>query len=89
VSLCERTLRLVWGGLLTAVCAPAGADFTYRKNFNYLLEVEWMGGDSKMTEEEYAEERYCRDQVRPETDGRHFWAWLSGAGYERREGRLY
>jgi hypothetical protein len=32
-----------------------GADFTYRENFNDLLEVEWMGGDSEMTEEEYAE----------------------------------
>jgi hypothetical protein len=89
VSLCERALRLVWGGMLTAVCAPTGTDFMYRKNFNNLLEVEWMGGDSEMTEEEYTEERYRRDQLRPETGGRHFRAQLGGAGYERREGRLY
>jgi hypothetical protein len=67
----------------------AGADFAYRANFNVLLEVEWMGGDSEMTEEEYAEERYRRDQLRPETGGRHFWARLLGAGYVRGERRQY
>jgi hypothetical protein len=51
--------------MLTYVFLHTGADFTYRENFNDLLEVEWMGGDSEMTEEEYAEERYCRDQLRP------------------------
>ena len=34
-----------------------------------------MGGDSKMTEEEYAEERYRRDQLRPETGGRGTILW--------------
>jgi hypothetical protein len=46
-----------------------GADFSYRKNFNDLLEVEWMGGKSEMTEEEYEEQRYHCDQLRPETGG--------------------
>jgi hypothetical protein len=67
----------------------AGADFTYHETFNDLLEVEWMGGDSKMTEEEYAEERYQRDQLRPEMGGQYFWARLGGVGYVRREGRFY
>jgi hypothetical protein len=40
--------------MLTIAFAPAGADLTYCKNFNDLLEVEWMGSDSEMTEEEYA-----------------------------------
>ena len=55
--------------MLTSVVAHAGTDFTYCKNFNDLLEVEWMGGDSEMTEEGYAEERYCRDQLHPEMGG--------------------
>jgi hypothetical protein len=75
--------------MLTSVFAHAGADFTYRENFNDLLEVEWMGGDSEMTEEEYVEDRYRRNQLRPETGGRHFWARLSGAGYVRGEGQGY
>jgi truncated hemoglobin YjbI len=75
--------------MLMSVCVHAGADFTYRSNFNNLLEVEWMGGDSEMTEEEYAEERYRRDQLHQEMGGRHFRAWLGGAGYVRREGQNY
>jgi hypothetical protein len=39
-----------------------------------------MGGDSEMAEEEYEEELYRRDQLRPETGGQYFWAWLKGAG---------
>ena len=42
-----------------------------------------MGGDSEMTEEEYASERFRADQVRPETGGRRFWARRVGAGYVR------
>jgi hypothetical protein len=42
--------------MLTIAIVHAGADFTYRENFYDLLEVEWMGGDSEMMEEEYAEE---------------------------------
>jgi hypothetical protein len=61
----------------------------YRSNFNDSLEVEWMGGESKMTEEEYAEERYCCDQLRLETGGQHFRAQLGGAGYVSREGWNY
>ena len=48
-----------------------------------------MGGDSEMTEEEYAEERYRRDQLRPGTGGRRFRARRGGAGYVRRGGPLY
>jgi hypothetical protein len=66
---------------------PVGADFAYRDNFSNLLEVEWMGGDSEMMEEEYAEERYRCDQLRPETGGLYFWARLVGAGYLRSETR--
>ncbi len=47
------------------------------------------GGDSKMTEEEYAEERYCHDQLRPETGGQYFPFRLFGAGYVCGESRLY
>ena len=77
-------MRVVWG-YADFCCTCAGADFAYRANFNDLLEVEWMGGDSKMTEEEYAEERYRRDQLRPRTGGRRFRARRGGAGYVRRE----
>ena len=84
VSRRHSVLQVVWG------CADfcrsfAGADFAYRASFNELLEVEWMGGDSEMTEEEYAEERYRRDQLRPGTGGRRFRARRGGAGYVRRE----
>jgi hypothetical protein len=65
--------------MLTIAFVPVGADFTYRGNFNALLEKEWEGGDSKMTEEEYAEGCYPRDQLCPETGGRYFWARLVGA----------
>jgi hypothetical protein len=55
--------------MLTIATVRVGADFSYHENFNYLLEVEWMGGDSEMMEEEYAEGRYCRDQLHPGTGG--------------------
>jgi hypothetical protein len=71
--------------MLTSCCTFAGADFAYRASFNALLEVEWMGGDSEMTEEEYAGERYRRDQLRPGMGGRRFRARRSGAGYVRRD----
>ena len=66
----------------------AGADFFYRENHNELLEVEWMGGDSEMTEEEYAACRFHRHQLRPARGGRYFRARLDGAGYVRRETRF-
>jgi hypothetical protein len=75
--------------MLTIAFVPVGADFTYRETFNDLLEVEWMRGDSEMTEEEYTEGRYPRDQLRPETGGRYFLARFVGAGYVRVESRLY
>ena len=68
VSLLERVLQFVWG-MLTAVLVHAGTDFFYCENYNKLLEIEWMGGDSEMMEEEYAEGRYCRDQLHPGTGG--------------------
>jgi hypothetical protein len=66
-----------------------GVDFSSRKNFNDLLEVEWMGGDSEIMEEEYTEGRYRRDQLHPEMGGRYFRARLEGVGYRRREGHLW
>jgi hypothetical protein len=51
------------------VFVPLGVDFSYRKNFNSLLEVEWMGDDSEMMGEEYAKGRYRHDQLHPETGG--------------------
>jgi hypothetical protein len=75
--------------MLTMAIVQVGADFAYRVNFNELLEVEWMGGDSKMTKEEYVEERYHRDQLHPEMGGRYFWSRLVGAGYVHGESRLY
>jgi hypothetical protein len=39
----------------TQRCVQAGADLSYRKNFNDLLEVKWMGGELEMMEEEYVE----------------------------------
>jgi hypothetical protein len=50
--------------MLTAVLVHAGTDFFYCENYNKLLEIEWMGGDSEMMEEEYAACRFCRHQLR-------------------------
>jgi hypothetical protein len=75
--------------MLTAVLVHAGADFAYHENYNALLEVEWMGGGSEMTEEEYAEGRFCRHQLRPARGGRYFQARLLGVGYVHGESRLY
>jgi hypothetical protein len=72
--------------VLTIAFVQVGADFLYHKNFNDLLEVEWMGGDSEMTEEEYVEGHYHRDEMCPETGGRYFWALFEGAGYQRGSG---
>jgi hypothetical protein len=88
VSSCECVLQRDWEDMLTIAFVPVGADFSYRKNFNDLLEVEWMGGNSEMTEEEYAEGHYCHNQLHPETGGRYFRARLEGAGYQCREGQL-
>jgi hypothetical protein len=41
-----------------------------------------MGGDSEMTEEEYKEGNYHRDQLRLETGGWYFRPRLVGAGYQ-------
>jgi hypothetical protein len=41
-----------------------------------------MGGESEMMEEEYAEGRYCKSELRPESGGCHFQACLVGTGYE-------
>ena len=73
----------------TLTFVQIGADFSYHENFNNLLEVEWMGGDSEMMEEKYEEEHYCHDELCPETGGRYFRAGLEGAGYLRREGHVW
>jgi hypothetical protein len=83
------SLRCDVPGGLTLAFVQVGADFAYRKNFHDLLEVKWMGGNSEMMEEEYAEGRYRHEQLRPETGGRYCQSWLVGAGYVRTKGRLY
>jgi hypothetical protein len=55
--------------ILTTAFVPVGVDLTYRENVNDLLEVEWMGGDSEMMEEEYSEGCYHLDQLHQETGG--------------------
>jgi hypothetical protein len=75
--------------MLTIAFVQGGADFSCCVNFNDLLEVEWMGGDSEMMEEEYAEGCYRRDQLRPETGGRYFRSQLFGVGYLSGESQLY
>lgn len=60
--------------MLTLAFVQIDAGFSYHENFNDLLEVEWMGGDSEMTEEEYEEGCYRRDQLHPETGCRYFRA---------------
>ena len=58
-------------------------DYYYRAQANELLEIEWMGGDSEMTEEEYEAGLYRGRQLRPARDGRYFEPCVSGAGYTR------
>jgi hypothetical protein len=86
VSSRERALRCDGEEMLIIAFVQVGADFSYCANFNDLLEVEWMGGDSEMTEKEYAEGCYHRDQLRPETGGQYFWSRLFGVGYLHGEG---
>ena len=42
-----------------------------------------MGGDSEMTEEEYKEAQYRREDLRPESGGMTFEPRIVGAGYTR------
>jgi hypothetical protein len=56
----------------------------YHKNWNDLLEVEWMGGDPEMMEEEYKESQYPRSALHPESGGLYFRTHLDGAGYHCR-----
>ena len=65
------------------MCCPTGADFDYRSGANELLEVEWMGGDSEMTEEEYEAGLYRRGELRPARGGGYFEPRLVGTGYVR------
>ena len=58
-------------------------DYYYRAQANELLEIEWMGGDSEMTEEEYEAGFYRRSQLRPARGGRYFEPRVSGTGYTR------
>jgi hypothetical protein len=56
-------------------------DFTYREHKNVLLEVEWMGGDSEMMEEEYKQGRYTPEELSPKTGEMRFKPHLGGAAY--------
>ena len=58
-----------------------GADFAYCKLANELLEVEWEGGDSEMTKEEYREGLFPRSQLRLRSGGRVFMEHTIGTGY--------
>jgi len=63
--------------------AYTGVDYTHRETHNALIEVEWMSGESGMTDEEYEEQLYRPEELRPETGGRYFRPRLVGAGYHR------
>lgn len=65
-----------------------GADYEARSQENELLEIEWMGGDSEMTEEEYEAGFYRRSQLRPARGGRYFEPRVVGTGYTRGEVRM-
>ena len=60
-----------------------GADYEARSLENDLLEVEWMGGDSEMTEEEYEAALYRESELRPARGGRYFEPRVVGTGYTR------
>ena len=62
-----------------------GADYEARSQENELLEIEWMGGDSEMTEEEYEAGRYRESELRPARGGRYFEPRVAGTGYTRGE----
>ena len=55
----------------------------HRAAHNAMVETEWMSGESDMTEEEYEEQLFRPDELRPETGGREFRPRLVGAGYRR------
>ena len=65
-----------------------GADYEARSLENDLLEVEWMGGDSEMTEEEYEAALYRESELRPARGGRYFEPRVVGTGYTRGEVRM-
>ena len=65
-----------------------GADYEARLQENELLEVEWMGGDSEMTEEEYEAALYRESELRPARGGRYFEPRVVGTGYTRGEVRM-
>ena len=70
---------------LTNLITPflPGADFAYRQLSNKLLEIEWEGGNSEMSEEEYREGLFPRGQLHPRSGGRVFTARTVGTGYTR------
>ena len=55
----------------------------YRQLSKELSEIEWEGGNLDMTEEEYCEGLYLREQLRPRAGGRVFTARTVGTGYTR------
>ena len=57
-----------------------GADFAYRELSNELLEAEWEGGGSEMTEQEYRKGLFPRSQLRPRSGGRVFTERTVGTG---------
>jgi hypothetical protein len=79
VSLHESVLQCNREGRLKIVFVPVGADFAYCENVNDLLEVEWEGGHSEMTEEEYARRIItginCVQRWEVDTFGLGSWGW--------------
>ena len=65
-----------------ALLSP-GADFAYRELCNELLEVEWEGGGSDMTKEEYREGLFPHSQLHPRLGGCVFMERMVGTGYTR------
>ena len=58
-----------------------GADFAYRQLSNELLEIEWEGGNTEMTKEEYREGLFPRGQLCPRSGGCAFTARTVGTRY--------
>ena len=58
-----------------------GVHFDYCTNWNDLLDVEWHGGESEMTKEEYARSLLRSHQLRHRAGGHVFVPRTVGTGY--------
>ena len=62
--------------------ACVGIDYSARRTWNALQEVEWCAGD--LDEEEYEESLFRGTDLRPLPGGRMFKPRVAGTGYHRR-----